>query len=124
MKRQWSYWVLTLAVFAPGCGGPDVAAHCVEQESCFHGNDADIDACEASFHGVRDNAHDIGCGEEYDLLLECLTPQYECTAIGPCPTSDDCMGSVCVEGECKIFAVDSSNGDGCEEEWNAYSRCE
>jgi hypothetical protein len=140
MKRQWSYWglgrrtpkairspkclnwVLALVVFASGCG-PDIAAFCEAREGCIAGNDADIDACEASYHGLRDNAYDIGCGEEYDLLFECYAPQYECIGSTPCSTIDDCIGGFCVDGECKNYGMDGSTADACEEEDNALSRC-
>jgi len=123
MNRQWSFLVLALAAVAPGCG-PDIAALCEEQEACLGGNDADIDACEVAFEGIRDNAYDIGCGEEYDLLIECFTPQYDCIGVGSCSTSDECIGSTCNSGECKSYGVDSSNADACEAEVNAYSRCD
>lgn len=123
MNRQWSFLLLGLAAFTPGCG-PDIAALCEAQEACLGGNDADIDACEVAFDGARGNAYDIGCGEEYDLLIECFTPQYECMTAGACTTSDDCNGSACINGECKRYGVDGANADACEAQLNAYSRCD
>lgn len=115
--------LLACAMFAPGCG-PDIQAMCEDQENCLGGNDADIDACVVSYDGTRDNAYDIGCGEEYDLLLECLMPKLDCTAGGACANNGDCNGSACINGECKSYEIDNSNGNVCEVEVNAYSRCD
>jgi len=124
MNRYWScFGLLALVAFAPGCG-PDVQTLCEEQEKCLGGNDADIDACVVAYDGTRDNAYDIGCGDEYDLLIDCLSPQFECLEVGTCSTSDECNGSACVGGACKNYGLDVSNADACTEELNAYSRCD
>jgi hypothetical protein len=124
MIRTCSFFgMLALVVFAPGCG-PDIQGLCEKQESCLGGNEADIDACVVAYDGARDNAHDIGCGDEYDLFVDCLIPQYGCVDVGTCSTSDECNGSACVNGECKNFGIDASNADACEAELNAYSRCD
>lgn len=124
MIRPWPcFALLALFAFAPGCG-PDIQGLCEQQESCLGGNDADIDACVVAYDGARDNAHDIGCGEEYDSFVECLMPQYDCSDVGTCNTSDDCNGSACVNGECKNFGIDPANADACESQLNAYARCD
>jgi hypothetical protein len=124
MNRHWSFiGLLAFVAFAPGCG-PAIQELCEEQESCLGGNDADIDACVASYDGARDNAYDIGCGDEYDLLINCISPQYECFDGMTCSSNDECGGSACVRDSCKSYGVDSTNADACEAEVNAYSRCD
>ncbi len=125
MNRHWSFFgLLALVAFAPGCG-PDIQGLCETQESCLGGNDADIDACFAAYDGTRGNAHDIGCGDEYDLLIECLSPQYECIDVGmTCSASSECNGSARVKGACKAYGLDATNADACEAELNAYARCD
>ena len=120
MKQYWPcFGLLALMAFAPGCG-PDHQTLCEEREKCLGGNDADIDACVIVYDDARDNAYDIGCGEEYDLLVECAAPLNECNSVGMCSTSDECNGSRCVGGECKSYSYDV---DSCKAEANAYSRC-
>jgi hypothetical protein len=125
MKRHWSFFgLLASMAFAPGCG-PNIQGLCEEQELCLGGNDADIDACVAAYDGTRDNAYDIGCGDEYDVIIECLAPKYDCSAVGgACSSSNDCNGSACVKGECKRYGLDATNADACESELNAYARCD
>ena len=124
MNWRWSHFgMLALVIFAPGCG-PDLQALCERQESCLGGNDADITACLTVYEGARDNAQDIGCGDEYDTYIECLTPKYECVGVGTCTTDDECNGSACIEDECKTFQLDATQADTCEAEANAYSRCD
>lgn len=124
MNRYWSFLgLLAILVCAPGCG-PDINGLCEAQENCLGGNDADIDACVAANDGARDNAHDIGCGEEYDLLVECLSSKYKCTAVGTCAMSSECNRSACVKGECKRYELDAADVTSCEAELNAYSRCD
>lgn len=124
MSRYWLFLgLLACVAFAPGCG-PDVRTLCEDQENCLGGNDADVDACVVAYDGARDNAYDIGCGEEYDLLIECLMPKYDCSAGGMCASSNDCNGSACINGECKRYGLDGTNADACESEVNAYSRCD
>lgn len=121
MNRQWSFFgLLAFVAFAPGCG-PDVQTLCEAQESCLGGNEADVDACVVAYDGARDNAYDIGCGDEYDLYVECRLPQFECFDGMTCSTDDECPGSACIRGSCKNYIVDST--DACEAEQNAYSRC-
>lgn len=115
--------LLVCVIFAPGCG-PDLQTLCEQQEDCLGGNDADIDACVVAYDGTRDNAYDIGCGEEYDLLVECLAPKLTCNNAGMCMANSDCNGSVCKGGECKRYDLDMTNADACETEVNAYSRCD
>lgn len=125
MHWRWSFFgLLACAAFAPGCDGPDIEALCQKQEDCLGGNDADIAACVAAYEGTRDNARDIGCGDEYDALIDCFSPQYECLGVGACTTSADCMDSACIDTECKSYGVDATNADVCESEVNAYSRCD
>ncbi len=124
MNWRWSFWgLLALVVFEPGCGS-DMQSLCEKQEACLGGNDADLAACLAVYDGARDNAQDIGCGDEYDAYIACLMPQYECLAVGACSTDDDCNGSKCIDSECKSFALDPTQADVCESEANAYSRCD
>lgn len=124
MTRCWSLLgLLAFVIFAPGCG-PDIQARCEEQEKCLGGNDADIDACVVAYDGARDNAYDIGCGDEYDAVLECFEPsKFDCNTAGTCATNEECNGSACVNGECKRYDVDATNADACTAEVNAYSRC-
>jgi hypothetical protein len=124
MNKHWLFFgLLAMMAFTPGCG-PDVQALCNEQEKCLGGNDADVAACVAAYDGTRENAFDIGCGEEYDALIDCISPQYTCNAAGMCMTSDDCNGSACIDGECKVYGLDATNADACQSQLNAYSRCD
>jgi len=126
MNRHWSFFgLLACVAFAPGCG-PDIQGVCEAQESCLGGNAADVDACVIVYDSDRDNAYDIGCGEEYDAFVECFSPRFSCIAAGmPCSTTDECNGgTVCVKGECKGYGLDTSNADVCEVELSAYSQCD
>ncbi|MDI1436742.1 MULTISPECIES: hypothetical protein [Polyangium] len=114
-------------VLGTGCG-PDIAGTCEAQEACFGGNDADIDACIASYEGARDTAHGIGCGDEFDTLAACTEPLLQCTSNpsgGTCTQSSDCGGNaICnSDGECEVKAFAISDADACEAERNALSRC-
>lgn len=124
MNRHWLFFgLLVLVAFSSGCG-PDFQSLCEKQEKCLGGNAADIAACVAAYEGIRGNAFDIGCGEEYDAVIACLTPQYTCLTVQVCATSDECNGSACVDGECKKYEADTENADACAEQVNAYSRCD
>lgn len=124
MNRYWLILgLVSLLAFTPGCG-PDFQSLCEEQEKCLGGNDADIAACVVAYDGTRDNAYDIGCGDEYDAVIACITPQYTCNAVGMCATTEDCNGSACINGECKQYALDSMNADACQTQLNAYARCD
>jgi hypothetical protein len=124
MNRNWSLLGLfAFMAFAPGCG-PSIQTLCEDQEKCLGGNDADIDACVAAYDGTRDGAYDIGCGDEYDALINCVMPQYSCNDGAACATSDECKGSACVKGMCHQYGLDNTNADACQTEVNAYSRCD
>ncbi|MDC0744911.1 hypothetical protein [Polyangium mundeleinium] len=117
-----------VVVFATGCG-PDIAGTCEAQEACLGGNEADIDACIASYEGVRDTAYGIGCGDEFDTFVTCSEPLLECSSQSTgemCMSNGDCNGgAVCSNGQCmtKAFGVPLTNTDTCEAERNTYSRC-
>ena len=123
-NRQWFYAGLALvALGAMGCG-PDISGFCDAQEACLGGNDADISACNEAFDGSYGAADDIGCAAEYNTYFECVQPKYTCAGNNPCSTNGDCGGnSACIGGECKRYAVDTSNGNVCEAETAALSRC-
>lgn len=114
--------LIALVFVAPGCG-PDIQTLCASQEKCLGGNAKDIDACVALYDGSRDKAYDIGCGEEYDALLACSIPNYECIGTMPCTMSSECAFGACVSGECKVYGIDSANADSCVAEQNADSSC-
>jgi hypothetical protein len=117
-----------VAALATGCG-PDIGAICEAREACIGGNDADIDACIASYDGQRDLAYDIGCGDEFDAVTTCSEPLLECSSQPTgemCATNSDCNGgTTCSSGECvgKSFGVPGNDQSTCEAEQNAYSRC-
>ncbi|MDI1447507.1 hypothetical protein [Polyangium sp. 6x1] len=129
-QKNFLFAVLGLvAVFATGCG-PDIAGICEAQEACYGGNEADIDACVASYDGQRDTAHGIGCGDEFDTFVACSEPLLTCASQptgDTCTTTADCNGgAVCnSDGECeaKSYGIPIGNQDACEAERNAYSRC-
>ncbi len=124
MNRQWLLMTLALAAFLPGCDeGPDMQALCAEREGCLGGNDMDLEACVVAFEGARDGAHDIGCGEEYDALIDCLTAASVCSDGKMCTSFDDCNGSACIDGTCKEYGLDIDNSNACEQETNAYDSC-
>ena len=54
------------ALAAQGCGGPDIQAICEAQESCYGGNEKDIEACVIAFEAQADAADAIGCSDEFD----------------------------------------------------------
>ncbi|MDI3290270.1 hypothetical protein [Polyangium sp. 15x6] len=117
-----------VVAFATGCA-PDIADLCERQEACYGGNEADIDACIATYEGQRDTAYGIGCGDEFDTFVACTDPLLECSSQptgGMCMSNADCNGgSVCSNGQCtgKIFGVRANDATTCEAEQNAYSRC-
>ncbi|MDC3961845.1 hypothetical protein [Polyangium jinanense] len=118
-----------VVVLATGCGS-DVEGLCEAQEACIGGNDADIDACIASYEGQRDTAYGIGCGEEFDTLVHCTKPLLSCSIQPtgePCNSNADCSGDdLCSNGQCmgESYGIPASQVDTCAVEQTAYSRCD
>lgn len=121
------------ALAAQGCGGPDIQAICEAQESCYGGNDKDVEACVIAFEAQADAADAIGCSDEFDESYTCFEEQASCHTEptgAPCTTNDECGGGdgvACVSGQCQIkyYGFDpQSETNPCEAEQNAYQSCD
>ena len=133
-KRHYAWLILTVLSLT-ACGGPDITTLCEEQEACVGGNEADIDACIASYEGFLELASDIGCSDEVDALFACQEGRLSCREVpaggGMCATDADCDNQGnnperCSGGQCvrKIYGYDpQASEDPCEAESNAYGRC-
>ena len=109
-----------------GCGGPDHDSLCEQQVECIGGNDADRDACVATYEYMADVADDLGCDDEYDAYFECLEGSATCDTQDtqqPCSTDEECGGARCDGGTCKIKALVPEGDGGCQAEERAWSRC-
>jgi hypothetical protein len=60
-----------------GCGG--YGSLCADAMDCEGGNDADVDACEATFNYYEDRSSLEGCDPEWDDLLTCTEDEARCT---------------------------------------------
>jgi hypothetical protein len=120
------------ALASLGCGGPNIDAICQEQEDCFGGNEQDLEACVIGLEAIADAADEIGCGDEFDAMYECVEAEASCRSEStgqPCMTSDECGGDsdvTCSGGECryKYYGLDTEGeSPPCEAESNAWGRC-
>jgi hypothetical protein len=112
-----------------GCGGPDIQTLCEDAEACTGGNEADVEACVTQSELYLDLYDEIGCGDEYDALLECAIAESSCRdqSFGQsCQTTEDCNGiegARCVNNECSIKVFGPREQDSCEVEQTTANRC-
>jgi hypothetical protein len=95
--------VLALAAAAgwggTGCGG-GYGSFCQDAMDCINGNDADVEACEATLASEEDLAELEGCSDEFDEYFTCVNDEARCRGDDFTPDSlcdrederlDDCM---------------------------------
>lgn len=126
--RALEWGLLVICVGIVGCG-PDIRGQCESQVQCAGGNELDIEACVEVTEVVYDFYVDLGCGDEYDVYIECAEPYLKCRTNPtgqPCATDMPCPGDLtCSNGECvsKSWGIDDEDRDKCEVEAAAYGRC-
>ncbi len=121
------------ALASAGCGGADIEEICLLREECLSGNDADIEACVASYELEEEVANIQGCSDEFDAYYLCFYDVVDCNstdAMPPkmCDTSKDCLlvpGAAvsCKNNTCKVKRFEIEDPDDCEAEASAYAKC-
>lgn len=113
------------AVASPGCNNADLQTYCEERESCRGGNEQDTEACVVAAETEEYIVADIGCSDEYVAYFDCLLEKGSCVTIGQgqsCNGDEECFGGRCNGNVCETKDF-QTEGDDCEVEQRAYSRC-
>lgn len=119
------------ALATAGCGGPDIEEICLLREECLSGNDADIEACVASYELEEEFASIQGCSDEFDAYYVCFYDVVDCNStdtMAPCMATADCTSvpgaSVsCKSNTCRVKVFGIEDPDDCEAEASAYANC-
>lgn len=119
------------ALASAGCGGADIEEICLLREECLSGNDADIEACVASYELEEEVANIQGCSDEFDAYYLCFYDVVDCnsTDLGtPCMATKDCTPAPgaavsCKNNTCRVKKFEIEDLDDCEAELSAYAKC-